>query len=81
MAICPAATRVKRNFQNHSIRCQRPEGHEGAHEAGGEPGVRLTLWYGAVQTLPGDTRYRYEKIRPLPVSAFAGGRDTGSHYE
>ncbi len=55
--VCPAATRVKRNGFNHTIRCQHAEGHEGGHEA--RDGARLTIWYGEAQKLPGDERYRF----------------------
>lgn len=54
---CPAATRVKRNNFNHTIRCQKPAGHNGGHEAKAD--TRTTIWYGEAQKLPGNERYRF----------------------
>lgn len=55
---CPAATRVKRNGFNHTIRCQKELGHEGGHEAKAD--TRTTIWYGdATAQLQTNERYRF----------------------
>jgi len=57
---CNYVTRVKRGFERHSIRCQKPAGHEGAHENKDDAG-RTVLWFSdSPQTQPEDTtRYRF----------------------
>lgn len=60
---CPATTRVKRSGCNHTIRCQKPAGHDATagngdgHEA--KDDGRLTIWYGDVRPLPTNERYRF----------------------
>lgn len=54
---CPATTRVKRGFTgNHTLRCDKPEGHDGAHEHKAE--LRSTIWFGEARPMPTDTRWR-----------------------
>lgn len=56
--VCPAATRVKRNGFNHTVRCQKELGHEGGHEAKAD--ARTTIWYGeATAQLQTNERYRF----------------------
>lgn len=71
---CLAVTRVKRNFVNHTIRCQHPEGHDGGHEA--KDGARTTIWYGEVAPLPTNMRYRFG-LDPHWMMKGSGGRDGG----
>lgn len=76
---CHAVTRVKRNFVNHTIRCGKPAGHDAdpndkAHEA--KDGARTTIWYGEVQPLPTNMRYRFG-LDPHWMMKGGGGRDGG----
>lgn len=57
---CAARWRHKRvkYGEAHSGRCQREEGHDGAHEWKEEGGSRTVLWFG--DSVPPDvTKYRF----------------------
>ena len=59
---CPAMTRVKRNYINHTIQCGRPLGHDGAHETKDVGSSRSVIWYGRTDAImPSDTRWRFER--------------------
>lgn len=54
---CEAVTRVKRGVEPHSVRCQLPEGHDGAHRH--KKDSRETLWFGEVTKPDYSNRYRF----------------------
>lgn len=56
---CIAEARSKQGefSSHHTYRCQRPEGHDGAHEYRHD--VRTVTWYGEPRKQEDDTRFRY----------------------
>lgn len=54
---CAAVTRIKRGVQNHSVRCQHPPGHEGAHSH--KKDSRETIWFGEVSQPDYSNRFRF----------------------
>ena len=56
---CIAETKVKRGTMRiqHTLRCQKDAGHEGAHEVKDE--ARTVLWFGEARKLEDDTRFRF----------------------
>jgi hypothetical protein len=62
---CPAEARTGNSMKPsgpHTHRCQKPAGHDGAHEWSNGAG-RTVIWYGEARKQEDDTRYRYG-LRP-----------------
>lgn len=61
-ARCIAEARAKqsRSGSAHTYRCQRMEGHEGAHEYKNEG--RTVTWYGEARKQEDNTRFRFGLI-------------------
>lgn len=55
--ICPAATRIKRGVEPHTVRCQLPAGHEGGHTH--KKDSRETIWFGEATTPDYSNRFRF----------------------
>lgn len=57
---CPGETRFKplKYESNHTVRCQKDDGHDGMHEWHSE-GVRTVYWAGDAKKVEDNTRYRF----------------------
>lgn len=54
---CKAEGRAKRQYVNHTFRCQLPEGHEGLHHH--TDGFRKAYWPGEPTKQEDSTRHRW----------------------
>ncbi len=60
MANCKAKARHKKvkYGSNHTFECQKPEGHDGAHEWKDDCG-RTVIWFGEARQPDESTRFRF----------------------
>jgi len=58
-AQCPAEARYRpsKYDSNHTVKCQKREGHDGAHEYVKDN--RTVTWYGPPRKQEDNTRFRY----------------------